>query len=77
MAKRSKRIEALRRNPKNVRPEDLDVVLRAAGFSVDQDSTSHRLYRRGTAQLSVPQHRPLLKEAYVKLALAVLDQEGD
>ena len=34
MAKREKRIEALRRNPRTVHPEELDVVLRNVGFVV-------------------------------------------
>lgn len=75
MARRDKRIEAMRQNPKAVRPDELDVVLQAAGFSMRQQGTSHKVYISGSRQIVVPQHRPFLKPAYVKLALAVLEQE--
>ncbi len=34
MAKRDKRIAAMRLNPKNVRPDELDAVLQGVGFEV-------------------------------------------
>jgi predicted RNA binding protein YcfA (HicA-like mRNA interferase family) len=77
MAKRDKRIAAMRRNPSNVRPDDLDVVLRAAGFTMRQQGTSHKVYTRGEQQVVVPQHRPFLKAAYLRRALAVLGEEKD
>jgi predicted RNA binding protein YcfA (HicA-like mRNA interferase family) len=75
MAKQDKRIETMRRNPKNVRPDDLDVVLRATGFSVRQQGTSHRVYVRGAQRLTVPQRHPFLLPVYVKQALDLLAME--
>lgn len=74
MAKRDKRIAAMRRNPKDVRPDDLDTVLRAAGFATRQQGTSHKVYSYGSYLLPVPQHPSPLKAIYVKQALALLDQ---
>jgi hypothetical protein len=76
MAKRDKRIAAMRRNPKNVRPDDLDVVLRTAGFTMRQQGTSHKVYTRGEQQVLVPQHRPFLKAASVRQTLAVPGEEA-
>ena len=73
MAKQDKRIEALRRNPENVRPDDLDVVLRGAGFTSRQHGGSHKTYTRGATRLTVPQRKPFLKAVYVKLALDLID----
>jgi hypothetical protein len=80
MAKCDKRIAAMRRNPRNVRPDDLDVVLRAAGFTMRQQGTSHKVIAARWVeeqQVVVPQHRPFLKAAYVRRALAVLGEEKD
>ena len=75
MTKRDKRIEAMRRNPKTVRPEELDVILLAAGFVVRQHGTSHKLYKRGTQKISVPQRHPYLLSVYVLEALSLLEDE--
>ncbi len=75
MAKRDKRIAALRRNPHDVHPDDLNAVLSGLGFSWDQDGTSHRTYRLLGHQLSVPQKKPL-KSIYVKQALKLIDTLG-
>jgi hypothetical protein len=65
----------MRRNPKNVRPDELEVVLRGAGFSVRQQGTSHRIYVRGAQRVSVPQRHPFLLATYVRQALDLLDGE--
>ncbi len=75
MTKRDKRIERMRRNPTNVRPEDLDAALIAAGFTSHQES-SHKTYRRDGEKLTVPQHTPL-KPAYVRQALTMLADAGE
>lgn len=53
MAKRDKRIERMRRNPRNVRPDDLDAALLVAGFSSHQEG-SHKTYWRDGEKLTVP-----------------------
>ena len=74
MAKRDKRIAAMRRNPRNVRPDDLDVVLRTAGFTMRQQGTSHKVYTQGPHQTVIPQRHPFLLQDYVKDALDLLDR---
>lgn len=71
MTKRDKRIERMRRNPRNVRPADLDAALLSAGFSSHQEG-SHKIYRRNGEKLTVPQHKPFLKPVYVLAALDLL-----
>lgn len=73
MAKRDKRIEAMRRNPKNVRLDDLHIVLVSEGFSWRQPGTSHRVYTRGKDRFSIPQRQPFLKPEYVLLASSYVD----
>lgn len=70
----AKRIAALRRNPKNVRPAELDAVLIAAGFTFRQQGTSHKVYTHGSHRLIIPQRHPFLLSAYVVDALSLLDQ---
>ncbi len=74
MTKRDKLIARMRHNPRNVRPDDLDTVMRGAGFTVRQRGTSHKYYTDGTRSLSVPQHIPHLKPEYVEQALDLLDE---
>lgn len=59
------------RNPNDVRPEDLDAALIAAGFSSHQEG-SHKTYRRDGEKLTVPQRTPFLKSVYVLTALDLL-----
>lgn len=75
MAKREKRLAAIRRNPKNVRPDDLHAALVDAGFSWEQPGTSHRVYRKGHSQVSIPQRNPL-KPEYVRDALVAIGREA-
>ena len=76
MAKRDKRIERMRQDPKSVRPEDLDIALTNAGFTSHQEG-SHKTYRRDGEKLTVPQRTPL-KPVYVRQALDMLaPQEAD
>ena len=79
MTKRDKRIKRMRQNATNVRSEDLDAVLTAAGFTSHQEG-SHKTYRRDGEKLTVPQHTPL-KPVYVRQALDMLvdddEEDGD
>jgi predicted RNA binding protein YcfA (HicA-like mRNA interferase family) len=72
LAKRDKRIERTRRNPKNVRPDEMDAILRDAGFIAHQEG-SHKTYRRDGQKLTIPQRKPFLKAVYMRGALDLLD----
>ena len=76
MAKRDTRLERMRRNPRNVRPDELDVALREAGFTAHQEG-SHKTYRHDGKKLTVPQRKPFLKSMYVKEALDLLEDDAE
>lgn len=73
MSRRDKQIERMRQNPKNVRFEDIDVLLRALGFEGRQRG-SHVTYANGRHQITVPFQKPFIKPVYVKLLLQLLDE---
>jgi hypothetical protein len=75
-ARADKRLERIRQHPRAVRPDELDAALQGAGFAARQHGTNHKVYSKGDATLSVPQHRPHLGEHYVKRALELLEEEG-
>jgi len=74
MGRTDKRRQAIEQNPKQVRFEDLDALLRSSGFERRQRSrgSSHYVYRRGRWRLTVPAHRPHLRQYIVMEALTAL-----
>lgn len=76
MGTRDKRRQKIEQNPAHVRFEDLDALLRTHGFQVrtPQRGGSHCFYHHGPHLLSVPRHRPHLKEYVVRRALAMLQE---
>lgn len=77
LSKLEKLLQKIKNNPKQVRFEELDKILRNAGFKCrqPQGGSSHYYYTRDDQQLSVPYHRPHIKEIYVKRAIELL--KGD
>ena len=77
MSKRQKRLERLRRNPKNVSLDNLRRVLEDYGFEHKHTVGSHHTfsYTVGgeTKLFTVPFARPI-KPVYVKRALKIVDQ---
>lgn len=77
MSKRFKRLQRLRKNPKNVSFDDLRLVLEDFGFILERSSGSHHSFKiriRGENQLLViPYSRPV-KSIYVKEAVALIDE---
>lgn len=78
MGQREKLLEQLRGNPKNVRFEDLDRLLRLCGFERrNPQGGSHYVYKRpGCRPITVPRHKPV-ESVYVKKALALIDELGE
>ncbi|NHZ72266.1 MAG: addiction module toxin, HicA family [Aquificales bacterium] len=76
MSKKEKLLAKLRRNPKNIRPEELEHVLVRLGFKKRQGRGSHMVYKRGEYRLTVPYKKPFLKPIYIKLALEIIDELG-
>ena len=79
MVSTRKLYEAMLNNPKAVRFEDLDKLLRRAGFEVRQprSGSSHYFYCKGAKAISIPRHVPYLNTAYVREALGLLEGELD
>ena len=76
MRRADKRRKQIERNPRHVRLEELDALLRSCGFERRQRSrgSSHYVYRRGRWHLTVPLHRPHLRLYVVLEALAALKE---
>jgi len=74
MRRADKRREEIERNPRHIRFEDLDALLRSYGFQRRQRSrgSSHYVYRRERWHLTVPARRPQLRLYVVRDALAAL-----
>ena len=75
MTKSDKREQTIRRNPNNVRFDDLDIVLLDHGFSRRNRGTSHFVYIHPlvTDHVNVPHHGTIVKPIYVKKAIAAID----
>jgi hypothetical protein len=80
MTRRAKLLEKIRNNPKNVSFEDLDKLVRWAGFSLrpQKSGTSHFVYTKPgcPSPLTIPK-KSLVNQAYVKLALKFIEEYGD
>ena len=75
MSKLQKLLERITHNPKTVRFEELDKILKINGFSCRQPNggSSHYTYIKGELRLTVPRKEPYIKEYYVKLAIEAID----
>jgi predicted RNA binding protein YcfA (HicA-like mRNA interferase family) len=73
MSRRDKQIERMRENPRNVRFDDIDAILRSLGFDSRQKG-SHVVYTNGEYRITVPVNRPFIKPVYVKQLLRLLDE---
>ncbi|MCY0877340.1 MAG: type II toxin-antitoxin system HicA family toxin [Firmicutes bacterium] len=78
MSQWEKLLARIRRHPKTVTFDELDILLQRAGFVRRQprSGSSHYVYIKGNRILTVPKHSPYVKAVYVKQALKVLDEEG-
>ena len=80
MARREKDIDKIRQNPKNVRFEMLDKILRLYGFVCRQPKggSSHYIYtlkvKAKSYRITVPYKKPFLREVYIKEVLKIIDE---
>jgi hypothetical protein len=67
----------IKNNPKAVSFEDIDKLLRFAGFEVRQPrgGSSHYFYKKGEKYISVPYKRPFVREHYVNRVIELLEGE--
>lgn len=79
MSKRAKRLARIRQNPRNVSFQELAQLLEDYGFIMRKGSgSSHHVFRAEIGdhlwKLTIPHRKPHVKEAYVKEALAAIDE---
>lgn len=76
MTKRDKRLEKIRRNPKNVSFDELQRILLSFGFELDRVTGSHHIFSIEVYNekkiITVPFRRPV-KQVYVKQAIHLID----
>jgi hypothetical protein len=73
-------LRQIAQHPNAVRYDDLAQLLTAFGFEErpSRRGTSHHYWVRGVVQISVPYRRPHVKPHYVRVVLALLeDEDGD
>ena len=74
MSRQDKRLEAMRRNPRQVLFDEMESVLVSYGFVVRKASGSHRVYRCGSYVLTVARHGQFAHPQAVRDALRILDE---
>lgn len=74
MSKLSKLYEKVKRNPRQVRFEELQSLLLRAGFAqrAPRSGSSHRVFVKGDKMITVPYRQPHVLQVYVQLALDAL-----
>ncbi|MBR0260672.1 MAG: toxin HicA [Selenomonadaceae bacterium] len=75
MSKLEKLLQRIKNNPKTVRFEELDKILRREGYDTSQPrgGSSHYTYRKpGVRSLTIPRQTPYVGEIYVRVVLTAL-----
>ena len=76
MTKQVKLLNRIRRNPTNVRFEEIDTLLSRWGFA-KRIKGSHATYIYHEYRITIPYRKPFLLPVYVKLIQAILDELSD
>lgn len=78
ITKKEKLLVGIKNNPKTVKFEEMDKILKDAGFDRRQPSggSSHYTYILEDKILTVPYKRPYIKVIYVKIAVKLLKELG-
>lgn len=75
MSKRKKRLEKIRRNPKNVRRDEIDTLLLEYGFERGVMRGSHLTYRHSTGiRITIAPHGSTVAVYSVKQAISAIDE---
>ena len=75
MSKLEKLLKRIKNNPKSVRFEELDKILRREGYEPSQPrgGSSHYTYRKsGYRTITIPRQIPYINECYVRDVLEAL-----
>ena len=74
-----KLLKKILQNPKNVRFEDLDKLLKMFGYDVRQPNkgSSHYIYYKANEKriITVPHKKPFIKSVYIKEIIKLLSLE--
>jgi hypothetical protein len=76
MSQRDKLLEKIRNNPRQVRFEDLDLLLKQYGFVCRQPrgGSSHYVYSCGPVVITIARHKPHVHSKAVRQVLEFVDQ---
>jgi len=72
----AKIIAGMKNNPPDWRIEDLKAVARGLGIDYDQGGTSHVVFRHPKAGRLSVRARRMIKPAYIRLFLGLIDRTG-
>lgn len=78
MSQLEKLLLRIKNNPKAVRFDELDKILKRLDFEVRQPKggSSHYIYTKGNFILCIPKHNPYIKQVYVEKVIEFLEKEG-
>ena len=78
MSQLEKLLLRIKNNPKTVRCDELDKILKRLDFEARQPKggSSHYIYTKGNFILCIPKHNPYIKQVYVEKVIEFLEKEG-
>lgn len=78
MSQLEKLLLRIKNNPKTVRFDELDKILKRLDFEVRQPKggSSHYIYTKGNFVLCIPKHNSYIKQVYVEKVIEFLEKEG-
>ena len=78
MSQLEKLLLRIKNNPKTVRFDELDKILKRLDFEARQPkgSSSHYIYTKSNFILCIPKHNPYIKQVYVEKVIEFLEKEG-
>ena len=77
MTKKTKAIDKLRQNPKNVRFEKIESILVGLGFNMRQEGTNHVVFTYGRHRVTIPARPQQVLPVYVKQVIQIIDALED
>ncbi len=75
MSKKGKEFEKIKNNPKNIKFNTIDKLLKQYGFTVRQPKggSSQYTYKKDKLSLTIPKHSPV-REVYIKKAVQFIEE---
>ncbi|GEO27316.1 hypothetical protein AAC03nite_31010 [Alicyclobacillus acidoterrestris] len=78
MSQFEKLLEKIKNNPRDIRFEELEKLLRRLGFNIRQPrgGSSHYYFSNGQTSISIPRHGKYVGYVYVEQVIDILKNEG-